>query len=553
MSELKKKKFYPAKRAKARRTRDSYRCKTPEGRAKQLANLRLGPHTRKLAKSRRMKMYNKTSKAKLNAADLVGMDIITFANDVLGLSFKKRPAQEVILRAQYGLPLDAEQLKIYDKLTDGQVYHPGYERAEGAYILGARSGKSFLASIISLYEATVREPQYRKFLNPKEKAFVIIVATKLSQSQMVIGASCLWMLENSRIAHFIEDAIACEISLTNGISILSIPCSSTAGRGLPICCLILDELAWYRLEGPKQDAEIFRALRPRMSQFRGAKFLAISTPASKQGLLYDLFEEGIDKDRPTPGRLTVHGETIFVNPEVDAEFLLSEKRRDPDNYDREFMALFCEQVDSFFPGDKMRECFTLSGDVPADRRYRYHCAVDQSGLSGKDRFAMSITHREDDNVIADVVRSWGTKIGARIIAEIKDIVKPYNISSVSLDRYAGGWCKEAFEAQGFEVTVRDLLPAIYVNMKSLIISGNLELPDYKGLKEGLLQTIGFYGKSNKLSIGHERTASGHADESDSTATAIWLASKQKASGYFSDALEKMDKRLQEQEKNAKEI
>lgn len=522
----KRKRVYPSNRKKAKRTRESYRAKDPADRARQLENLAKGRGRPK----NRPKILD--TQVKLTINDIKDFDIIQFATGVLKLSFHKRPAQEVILRAQYGLPLNDEQLEIFDKLTDGQKYIPGYERSEGVYVLGARSGKSFLSSIIALYESTVREPRYRKYLNPGERGYVIIVATRLLQSQMIIGASCLRMLENSRIAHFVSDAIACEILLTNDISILSIPCSSTAGRGLPILTLLLDEAAWYRQEGPKQDVEIFRALRPRMSQFFGAKFLAISTPASKQGLLFDLYEEGIDKDRPTPGRLTVHGSTLEINPEVDPEFLLSEKRRDPENYDREFMALFCEQVDSFFPADKLRLCFTLSGDVSFDNQFRYHCAVDQSGLSGKDRFAMSIAHREKDGVIIDISRTWATKSGDKIIAEIKETVNPYGISTISVDRYSGGWVKEAFGRQGFEVEVRDLLPPIYVNMKSLVIANRVSLPDTKGLKEGLLQTVAFYGKSNKLSIGHERTSEGHGDEADSVATAVWLASKSNSDGLF---------------------
>ncbi|HUU19742.1 MAG TPA: terminase family protein [Sedimentisphaerales bacterium] len=524
-----KKHYYPSKRRKARRTRESYRAKTEAGRQKKLENLAKGRGRR----AKREKAGILATRAKLQAKDLEGMDVIDFANDVLGVSFAERPVQEVILRAQYGLPLDAEQLEMYDKLTHSQRYCPGYERSEGVYVLGARSGKSFLASIVAIYEAVIREPRWRKFLNVGERAYVIITATRLLQSQMVIGASCLRMLENSQIKHFVTDAIACEILLENGISILSMPCSSTAGRGLAICCLICDELAWYRQEGPKQDQEIFRALRPRMSQFRGAKFLAISTPASKQGLLYDLYEEGIDPERPTPARLTVHGETIFVNPMVDPDFLESEQRRDIDNYDREFLALFCESVDAFFPADKLRECFVLGGDVPYDSRYRYHCAVDQSGLSGRDRFAMSIAHQEKDKVIVDVSRTWATKAGDAIIAEIREITKPYGISSIAVDRYAGGWVKLAFERQGFEVTVRDLLPPIYVNLKSLVISGRVSLPDTKGLKEGLLRTNASYGKSNQLSIVHERTAEGHGDEADSVATAIWLASSGRSNGFFS--------------------
>ena len=138
---------------------------------------------------------------------------------------------------------------------------------------------------------------------------------------------------------------------------------------------------------------------------------------------------------------------------------------------------------------------------------------------------MSVAHSEGKRVIVDVSRTWSTKSGFAIIAEIRDITRPYGINSIALDRYAGGWVKEAFENQGFEVEVRDLLPPIYVNMKSLVIAGRLSLPDTKGLREGLLRTQAFYGRSNQLSIGHERSVEGHGDEADSVATAVWLASQ----------------------------
>ena len=85
------------------------------------------------------------------------------------------------------------------------------------------------------------------------------------------------------------------------------------------------------------------------------------------------------------------------------------------------------------------------------------------------------------------------------------------------------------------MAIRELLPAVYINMKSLVISRRVALPDTKGLREGLLRTQAFYGRSNQLSISHERTAEGHGDEADATATAVWLASS-KASGYFAECL-----------------
>lgn len=526
-----KKRNYPAKRKKANRTRESYRARTLDGRAKQLEGLKKG-------RGKRRKFHPKPEpqlkpswdalvKQKLDKATLYKMNIVDFATDCLGI--KPYPAQEVILRAFYGLPMNLDQVEVYKRLTDtGTVINS--ERTEGVFILGARSGKSFLASIIALYEGVVRADRWRRRLNPGETGYIIIVATRLQQAQNIIGRCTARMMENSRIPSEVAESWATELALKNGITITSMPCNSTAGRGLPICGLILDELGWYKLEGSRADEEVFSALRPRMAQFRGAKFLAISTPASKQGLLWQLYDEG-----QVPGRLTVKATTAMVNPEVDLDFLESEKRRNPDNYAREFLAEFCESVDAFFPADKLTECFSLLGDVAPDSRYRYFAACDQSGLSGRDRFAMSIAHSENKKVIVDLSRTWATKDGDAIIAEIAAVLKPYGVTGVSVDRYAGGWVRNAFERQGLEVAVRDPLPAVYVNMKSLVISRRVELPDSKGLREGLLRTQVFFGRSNQLSISHERTTEGHGDEADSVATAVWLASSQQG-GYFQQVL-----------------
>lgn len=520
-----KKRHYPANRKKPNRSKESYRANSPEALEKQRANLRIGRGPKKWQAGTTIKG------AKPSRAVLEAMDIIQFAEDILGLSFDDRPAQKVILKALYGLPLTDDELEIYSVLTKGEKY-VARERSEAVLVLGARSGKSFLSAVIACYEAIVNAEKWRRYLNPGEVGYILIVATRLLQSQQIIGAAVLRMLNNSKVSHYIDEAIATEIKLTNDLTIMSMPCNSTSGRGLPICCLILDELAWYRQEGPRQDDKIFKALRPRMSQFRGAKFLAISTPASKQGLLYSLYDEGLDKDRPTPNRLTVQGPTLLINPMVDPEFLESEKKRDPDNFDREFQALFCEQTDAFFPEDLLNKCFTLSGDIAYDSRYRYFAAVDQSGLSGNDLFAFSIAHTEKERTILDVQISWCTRDGDKIVKEIADVCGRYGIMKITIDRYGSGWVRQSFENAGFEVDVRPMLPQIYVNLKSLVISGRVSLPDIKGLRQGLLRTVGFYGRSATLSIGHERSKEGHGDEADSCACAVWLASKSQSGGLF---------------------
>jgi len=45
------------------------------------------------------------------------------------------------------------------------------------------------------------------------------------------------------------------------------------------------------------------------------------------------------------------------------------------------------------------------------------------------------------------------------------------------------------------------------------------------LKSGLINTIAYYSKTNKLSITHERNRWGHGDLADAVVTAIFLVSK----------------------------
>ncbi|GAI07187.1 unnamed protein product [marine sediment metagenome] len=136
------------------RKKSSFLSKDPEKRARSLANLKRGRKPGVLKD-----IIVKTKK-------LEEIDIIEFSTgrDWLNLSFEKRPAQACILKKIYGMKLTEEELKIYRKITKNRKeFEAEIEKEEAILILGARSGKSLMASIISLYEATRRK--WRKYLN----------------------------------------------------------------------------------------------------------------------------------------------------------------------------------------------------------------------------------------------------------------------------------------------------------------------------------------------------------------------------------------------------
>jgi len=462
---------------------------------------------------------SETKKHQKTKKKLQNLNIIEFSTgkDWLGLSFKKRPAQEVILRVIYGLPLNEKQLKIYRKITKNRKeFEAEIEKEEAILVLGARSGKSLIASIIALYEATRKK--WRKYLNRGEAGYIEVISTRQKQSEAIIGANCLRLMENSpNLEGYIKAHTQSELILKNDMRILSLPCNTTAGLGLPIVCLIFDEIGHFYIEGVRADKDIFDNLNPRRVQFPGSKLILISTPSGKQGLLWNYFDKGFKNHK----RLTAQADTFFMNPLVDKNFLEKEKKRDIDNYRREFLAQFAERIEAFLSYEIVFNSLRLAGDLPFKSGYQYFSGIDASGLAGRDKFALAITHKQDNDIYVDKVKSWDLKDPDPIMKDIKELARVYHITKTSIDRYAKGWVKNALEKIGLEVNIRPSLAEIYVNVKSLMLGDRLYLPDNQGIKKSFLNVQAFYGRNNALSIAHTRDSEGHSDEIDAISTAVF--------------------------------
>lgn len=504
-----------------KRTAESYQGKTKEALARQRANLKQNREKDLEAlKKEAAKFIDQKKKLK-------DQDIIQFAENpvILGLSFKKRPAQKVILKVLYGLPLNKKEIEIFKILTKGKIeYTPGTEKTEAILALGARSGKSFIASICALYEATVGwlNKDWRNTISPGENIYICIVATRELQARQIIQTNCLRMIKRSpMLKNYLKKATDLEITLKNNVKIISGPCNSTALRGLPIVVLILDEIAFYRMEGPKADEAIFNSLRPRQAQFTGNKLFMISTAGSKQGLFFEFFNEGFD----VPDRLTCQASSDFVNPLIPKEFLEKERKRDIDNYMREYEAIFAERMEAFFSYDMLNECFILPGDQKYIPSFTYNLGIDASGLAGRDLFGLGISHRQGQKIIIDYAKSFNTRNLDIIIDEIKTLKKNYNLRISVIDKFAKGFVRALLQKIGLVVVIRPSLADIYVNAKSLAISGNLSLPINPELKKGLLSTQAFYSKSNSLTIGHPRDSTGHSDLADAVITSVFQSSR----------------------------
>jgi hypothetical protein len=80
----------------------------------------------------------------------------------------------VFLRALFGLRLTPKQLALFRECT-GRTTAQTEAATEGWLIVGRRGGKSFVMALCAVYLACFRD--YRQFLQPGERATVMLVAT----------------------------------------------------------------------------------------------------------------------------------------------------------------------------------------------------------------------------------------------------------------------------------------------------------------------------------------------------------------------------------------
>src|SRR5207247_10964698 len=88
------------------------------------------------------------------------------------------------------------------------------------------------------------------------------------------------------LRQMIVNVTADEIELANRITISVFPCTFRAPRGFSVPVAILDEFAFFRVEGVNVDKEIVDSIRPAMATFPRAKFLKVSSPYGKAGELW---------------------------------------------------------------------------------------------------------------------------------------------------------------------------------------------------------------------------------------------------------------------------
>src|SRR5215831_14643252 len=313
--------------------------------------------------------------------------IVDFVTDAQLLGLTISPVQETLLRAIYGLPLTSDQFDIFRNCS-GRSNYLRQPFGEVTVIAGARSGKdSRIAAPIVVYEALFGG--HEQHLARGERGVIPLVAQDQRATRIAFGYIRDYMTRSALLAPLIAEVLASEIVLTNSLTISCFPCTLRSLRGWSIPAGVMDELAFYRLEGQADsDVEVQASIRRGMIAFPTTRLVKVSTPYMKGGVLYDDFTRGFGQD--DPDLLVWRASSLLMNPSLRAGRLERERRLDPSRFAREYEAEFADDVAAFLPAAWVDEAVVAGcHELPPRGGIRYFGAVDPSG-GGADAFTLAI-------------------------------------------------------------------------------------------------------------------------------------------------------------------
>jgi hypothetical protein len=301
-------------------------------------------------------------------------------------------------------------------------------------------------------------------------------------------------------------------------------------RGWTIPVGVLDELAFFRLEGQADsDVEVQASLRRGMLGFQAPRRVKISTPYMRSGVLWNDFRKGWGQGNPD--LLVWRAPTALMNPSIRPASLERERRLDPDRFAREYEAKFTEDLETFLAGAWIDPAVVPGQhELPPREGVRCEAAVDPSG-GGQDAFTLAIVHAEgtgpDRRIIQDVMRGWASRRSETtdlegVVREIAGIVKRYGLSTVVGDRYAAGWLRERFQAEGISYREPESDKAqTYLEVEPLFAQGRIELLDHPILAREFKQLERRPRPGGRTIVDHPR--GGHDDHANALTLAVVAA------------------------------
>ena len=312
--------------------------------------------------------------------------------------------------------------EIGEKVRQQIITKWGSKFQELILVLGRRSGKSFMVSVIALYEVyrflQMDHPQARYPLTEFDTISIVNIANSQRQAKgAIFDKMRSYCFKSPFFSQHIGKEIQGEIHfltphdkkenerriaqgntslLTGTIQAISGHSNSSTLVGLTVSVVIIDEMAEMAGNNPEGNADeiLYDKLKPALATFGAdGKMICISNPLTPQGKFYNLYESAFDD----PFTLMFQLPTWLSNPTISKSWLESEKNKSRKTFNIFYGAQFSSGAgDTFLSEDDVQEAFRKKFN---DRRLeygepltRYFMHLDPAHNS--DYYSLAIVHAE---------------------------------------------------------------------------------------------------------------------------------------------------------------
>ena len=400
--------------------------------------------------------------------------------------------------------------------------------------LGRRSSKTTMSALTMLWTCLLR-PELREMVRSRERLWSVGVATNLRQARLLVSAARSIVEDSPLLAPMLESSTEDELRFSNGTALAAFPCSSRAGRGWPIACLVADEMAFMlsETEGPAVADRVWTSLVPASAQFGAeARLIAASTPNGTDGLFARLFRQA--EDGELSDARAFHATSAEMNPTLDPGLLVLEERRDPDGFAAEYLAQFTGSGGAFLDMDR----FTVSDRdyalSPAEILPPVVVGLDPA-FAGSDEFGVAVVGRDPEDpsrlVLASVDGFKPQRVEAiearaevqlDLLARVAATIRRYGADAVT-DQYASRQVVEFLRREGLSVRVLPMTAttktSAYVELRARLYSGGLLVYREPALLDEL-RRLRSRVAAGQSSVVVPRTGGSHGDRGQALAIAV---------------------------------
>jgi hypothetical protein len=451
--------------------------------------------------------------------------------DAVGMTGPSWRAWRAVWRLSLALPDDG--LSIQTLNEDARFYreHTGRNAPPSSAVdelwmaAGRRGGKSRMAALLSCW-LCMRHDEFS--LAPGEVGLVPLLATNLRQaaiSYKYVEA----LAQHPTVSPYVHNRIPSKLTVEfRTLATVEAMVASYRGlRGHTFLACIADEIAFWR-DGESDnstnpDSAILEAIRPALVP--GGLLFAISSPYAQRGELYETYQRYFGtEDAHT---LVWNASTLALHPTYPRHKIDREFEKDPisaaSEYGADGLVRFRTDVEQYITVEALNACVVPGRlELAPVSGVKFVGFVDPAGGSGKDSYTIAIVHLDaSGRACLDAVRERRPPFSPeQTTAEFADLLHSYRITSVTGDRYAGEWPREAFHKHGIRDEPSQLTKSeLYDELVAPINSGTrIELLDNAVLRQQLLGLERRTARGGRDSVDH--AAGGKDDVANAVADCI---------------------------------